>query len=83
MGKMHFLFDLSERISLKINAYQIFSVKQNCEFVFFSDFFGCGGGSKRGNLPFSQLSVIMAETMQKRGILPHFVPLAPLPQCKT
>ena len=45
---MHFLFDLSEIISLKINAYQNISVKQNYEFDFFLIFFGCGGGSKRG-----------------------------------
>ena len=76
---MHFLFDLSERISLKINAYQIFSVKQNCKFDFFLIFSAVGVGQNVENLPFSQLSAIMAETMQKRGILPPFCSACPTP----
>ena len=35
--------------------------------------FRCGGGFRNvENLPFLQLSAIMAETMQKHGILPPF-----------
>lgn len=79
MGKMHFLFDLSEIISLKINAYQNFSVKQNCEFDFFLIFSAVVVGQNVENLPFSQLSAIMAETMQKRGILPPFCSTCPTP----
>ena len=69
---MHFLFDLSEIISLKINTYQNISVKQNCEFDFFLIFSAVVVGRNVENLPFSLLSAIMAETMQKRGILPQF-----------
>lgn len=76
---MHFLFDLSEIISLKINTYQNISVKQNCEFDFFLIFSAVVVGRNVENLPFSQLSAIMAETMQKRGILPQFCATCPTP----
>ena len=77
--KMHFLFDLSEIISLKINTYQNISVKQNCKFDFFLIFWWWWWVEPLGSLPFLRLSAIMAETMQKRGILPPFCATRPTP----
>ena len=76
---MHFLFDLSETISLKINTYQTISVKQNCKFDFFLIFSVVVVGRFVEKPPFLQLSAIMAETMQKRGILPPFCATCPTP----
>lgn len=61
---------------------KIFQSKKIASLIF-SDFFGCVVvvvvAQPLENPPFSLLSAIMAETMQKRGILPMFCATCPTP----